>query len=82
LKFFKNSKDGKVTMTFSEEEVLVVIDLLEFTGKLCQTLAQANRKNENGKNAEDFTQRAIEAISLSDRFIDASDPDKANGVIH
>lgn len=69
-------------MTFSENELAIAIDLLEFTAKLCQTLAVANRNNDNDKTADNFTQRAIESVSLSDKFIDASDPGKADGVIH
>ena len=69
-------------MSFSENETIIIIDLLEFTAKLCQTLANANRDKENEKTEREFTQRAIQAISLSDKFIEASDPDRGDGVFH
>jgi hypothetical protein len=81
-KFFKNSKGGEVPISFTENEVVIVIDLLEFTAKLCNSLATVHREKGDEKVADQYTKRAVEAISLSDRFIEDSDPGKHEGSIH
>ena len=82
MKFFKNSKNGEIQIGFSEDDVALTIDLLEFTAKLCSTLATANREKGEEKVADQFTRRAVEAMSLADRFIEDSDPGTPSGMIH